>query len=200
MRHASAVVNGGPKSCSNYGSLPYDGVSYEDGHSPAWLQPGGQVPSRTVPAVLDRHREVRRCVDSEEAALNTVHESADEDPANFSDDSLEDVPPPPPPAPQPANKRSSIAWEVSLETDNEALLIPGSTKVVGRRRRKSTDHSSNRLELKFGAGSYANGCMNLSLKWVVAEVNFSPKFARNFNKIQFCKICLEVYFPEVWSG
>lgn len=93
--------------------------------------------------MLDRHREVRRCIETEDNVLNTVQESADEDPANFSDDSLEDVPPPPPPAPQAPNKRESIAWEVFLESDNESLLIPGSTKVVGRRRRKSTDRSSN---------------------------------------------------------
>lgn len=107
------------------------------------------MPPRTVPTVLDRHREVRRCtVDNDEAVLNTVQEIVDEDPANFSDDSLEDVPPPPPPPPvslQPQNKRGSIAWEVSLESDNEALMIPGSAKVVGKRQRKSTDHSSNYL-------------------------------------------------------
>lgn len=105
------------------------------------------MPPRTVPTVLDRHREVRRCVEDEDSTampLNPVEETVDEDPANFSDDSLEDVPPPPPPAPQQsASKRSSIAWEVSLDSENEALLIPGSTKVVGRRRRKSTDHFSN---------------------------------------------------------
>lgn len=64
---------------------------------------------------------------------------ADDDVANFSDDSLEELLPPPPP---PASKRSSIAWEVPLDLDNKALLTPGSTKVIGRRRRRSTDRSS----------------------------------------------------------
>ncbi|XP_046411165.1 uncharacterized protein LOC124298446 isoform X1 [Neodiprion virginianus] len=55
---------------------------------------------------------------------------------HFSDDSLEELLPPPPPI----GKRHSIAWEVSLEDD--PLYAPGSTKVVGRRRRKSSDVSS----------------------------------------------------------
>lgn len=55
---------------------------------------------------------------------------------HFSDDSLEEMLPPPPPI----SKRHSIAWEVSLEDD--PLYAPGSTKVVGRRRRKSSDMSS----------------------------------------------------------
>lgn len=68
------------------------------------------------------------------------------DDEHFSDDSLEETLPPPPPA---CNKRSSIAWEVPL--DDDGLLTPGSTKVIGRRRRKSGSHSStssipNRLE------------------------------------------------------
>ncbi|XP_065199630.1 uncharacterized protein LOC135831225 isoform X3 [Planococcus citri] len=149
----AAAINGvsNTKTCSKYGSLPYDGAFYHDSYPPPWLQRygGGQVPPRTVPTVLDRHREVRRCtVDSDESVLNTVQETVDEDPANFSDDSLEDVPPPPPSPPsasslQPQNKRGSIAWEVSLESDNDAaVLIPGSTKVVGKRHRKSIDHSS----------------------------------------------------------
>ncbi|XP_053982634.1 uncharacterized protein LOC128878448 isoform X1 [Hylaeus volcanicus] len=54
----------------------------------------------------------------------------------FSDDSLEELLPPPPPI----SKRHSIAWEVSLEDD--PLYAPGSTKVIGRRRRKSSDVSS----------------------------------------------------------
>ncbi|XP_076300514.1 uncharacterized protein LOC143218865 isoform X1 [Lasioglossum baleicum] len=59
----------------------------------------------------------------------------------FSDDSLEELlPPPPPPPPLPIGKRHSIAWEVSLEDD--PLYAPGSTKVIGRRRRKSSDMSS----------------------------------------------------------
>ncbi|XP_012257169.2 uncharacterized protein LOC105686691 isoform X2 [Athalia rosae] len=55
---------------------------------------------------------------------------------HFSDDSLEELLPPPPAI----GKRHSIAWEVSLEDD--PLYAPGSTKVVGRRRRKSSDVSS----------------------------------------------------------
>ncbi|KAG7212663.1 hypothetical protein KM043_012944 [Ampulex compressa] len=55
---------------------------------------------------------------------------------HFSDDSLEELLPPPPPI----SKRHSIAWEVSLEDD--PLYAPGSTKVIGRRRRKSSDVSS----------------------------------------------------------
>lgn len=54
----------------------------------------------------------------------------------FSDDSLEELLPPPPAI----SKRHSIAWEVPLEDD--PLYAPGSTKVIGRRRRKSSDVSS----------------------------------------------------------
>lgn len=57
--------------------------------------------------------------------------------SRFSDDSLEEMLPPPPPV---ANKRSSIAWEVPLDQE-DPLMTPGSTKVVGRRRRKSVDNS-----------------------------------------------------------
>lgn len=71
------------------------------------------------------------------ASLKPLAESTD-DPATFSDDSLEELLPPPPPT----SKRSSIAWEVPFDLDDEALMTPGSTKVVGRRRRKSTDRSS----------------------------------------------------------
>ncbi|XP_074095257.1 uncharacterized protein LOC141524952 isoform X2 [Cotesia typhae] len=73
-----------------------------------------------------------------------------EEEERFSDDSLEEMlrsavpqPPPMPPSPesQPVvSKRHSIAWEVSLEED--PLYAPGSTKVVGRRRRRSSDVSS----------------------------------------------------------
>lgn len=73
--------------------------------------------------------------DPEEACLHPLSELADDE--HFSDDSLEEALPPPPPV---CNKRSSIAWEVPL--DDEGLLTPGSTKVVGRRRRKSGSHSS----------------------------------------------------------
>ena len=102
----------------------------------------GPLPPRTLPTAVERHREVRRRGegDSEEQApLRTLSELIDDDHANFSDDSLEELLPPPPP---PASKRSSIAWEVPLDLDDEALLTPGSTKVIGRRRRKSTDRSS----------------------------------------------------------
>ncbi|XP_047370627.1 uncharacterized protein LOC124957622 isoform X3 [Vespa velutina] len=61
----------------------------------------------------------------------------------FSDDSLEELLPPPPSI----SKRHSIAWEVSLEDD--PLYAPGSTKVVGRRRRKSSDVSSVGSASKF---------------------------------------------------
>lgn len=90
---------------------------------------------------MERHREVRRRGegDNEESApLRTLTELTDDDHANFSDDSLEELLPPPPPT----SKRSSIAWEVPFDLDDEALLTPGSTKVIGRRRRKSTDRSS----------------------------------------------------------
>lgn len=92
--------------------------------------------------VVERHREVRRRTPEEEngelPTLKPLIESTDDDHANFSDDSLEELLPPPPPA----SKRSSIAWEVPFDLDDEALMTPGSTKVVGRRRRKSTDRSS----------------------------------------------------------
>ncbi|XP_039279585.1 uncharacterized protein LOC111059742 isoform X2 [Nilaparvata lugens] len=128
-----------------FGSLPYDG-------SLQWLNP---LPPRTLPTAMDRHREVRRRVGGggDEPAegggeaitqqLRIVTESCDDDAANFSDDSLEELlPPPPPPPPPPLTKRGSIAWEVPLDGDDEALLTPGSTKVIGRRRRRSTDRSS----------------------------------------------------------
>ncbi|KAK9510421.1 hypothetical protein O3M35_005212 [Rhynocoris fuscipes] len=82
-----------------------------------------RLPPRTVPTAAEKHREVQLT-----------------DP-NFSDDSLEEVPPPPPP-PVPPSKRGSIAWEVPID-DDEALYTPGSTKVIGRRRRRSTDRSSS---------------------------------------------------------
>ncbi|KAL1124345.1 hypothetical protein AAG570_000974 [Ranatra chinensis] len=74
----------------------------------------GRVPPRTLATAGERHRD-----------------------ANFSDDSLDEVPPPPPPPPP----QASIAWEVPLD-DDDALYTPGSTKVIGRRRRRSTDRSS----------------------------------------------------------
>lgn len=101
-----------------------------------------RVPPRTIPTAIERHREVRRrgseenlSSDPDETILRPLCELADDE--RFSDDSLEEMLPPPPPA---CNKRGSIAWEVSL--DDDALLTPGSTKVVGRRRRKSGSYSS----------------------------------------------------------
>lgn len=67
--------------------------------------------------------------------LRPLSELADDE--RFSDDSLEEMLPPPPPV---CNKRSSIAWEVPLDQE-DPLLTPGSTKVVGRRRRRSGEHS-----------------------------------------------------------
>lgn len=114
--------------------MPYDG-------SLQWLSQRGPLPPRTLPTAVERHREVRRRGegDNEEPApLRTLTELTDDDHTNFSDDSLEELLPPPPPT----SKRSSIAWEVPFDLDEEALLTPGSTKVIGRRRRKSTDRSS----------------------------------------------------------
>ena len=111
------------------------------------------LPPRTVPGAGERHREVTRCP------------LPDEEVADFSDDSLDDmclsggshsqatpykqqqqqtktpqiVSPQPPPSVTP--KRNSIAWEVPIG-EMDSLLTPGSTKVVGRRRRKSADRSS----------------------------------------------------------
>ncbi|XP_031342652.1 uncharacterized protein LOC116170415 isoform X2 [Photinus pyralis] len=120
-----------------YGSLPYQHGLYPLLSSPT------RVPPRTIPTAIERHREVRRhgsednlSSDLEESALRPLSELADDE--HFSDDSLEEMLPPPPPV---ANKRSSIAWEVPLDGD-DPLLTPGSTKVVGRRRRKSGSHSS----------------------------------------------------------
>lgn len=94
-----------------------------------------RLPPRTVASAAERHREVRR----QDQELTSLAELTD---PNFSDDSLEEVPPPPPP-PVPASKRGSIAWEVPID-DDEALYTPGSTKVIGRRRRRSTDRSSKK--------------------------------------------------------
>ncbi|KAJ8935086.1 hypothetical protein NQ314_013031 [Rhamnusium bicolor] len=120
-----------------FGSLPYQHGIYP-------ITSPTRVPPRTVPTALERHREVKRhgsednlSSDLDETpALRPLSELADDE--HFSDDSLEEMlPPPPPPA---CNKRASIAWEVPL--DDEALLTPGSTKVIGRRRRKSGSYSS----------------------------------------------------------
>ncbi|XP_043275643.1 uncharacterized protein [Venturia canescens] len=68
---------------------------------------------------------------------STDFRTQSEEEERFSDDSLEELLPAPGP---PIAKRHSIAWEVSLEED--PLYAPGSTKVVGRRRRRSSDVSS----------------------------------------------------------
>jgi hypothetical protein len=129
-----------------FGSLPYDGALQYARFPPPWLQRPGPLPPRTLPGAIERHREVRRR-GSEDGAdgsgcggeepcppLRTLEELADD----FSDDSLEELLPPPL-----TSKRNSIAWEVPLGLeDADPLLTPGSTKVVGRRRRRSGDQSS----------------------------------------------------------
>ncbi|GJQ85993.1 hypothetical protein Trydic_g14937 [Trypoxylus dichotomus] len=119
-----------------YGSLPFQHGIYP-------ITSPTRVPPRTIPTAIERHREVRRrgsednlSSDLEETMMRPLSELADDE--HFSDDSLEEMLPPPPPA---SSKRASIAWEVPLDND-EALLTPGSTKVIGRRRRKSGSHSS----------------------------------------------------------
>ncbi|XP_008193254.1 uncharacterized protein LOC659317 isoform X1 [Tribolium castaneum] len=118
-----------------FGSLPFQHGIYP-------ITSPTRVPPRTIPTALERHREVKRrgsednlSSDLEGSALRPLSELADDE--HFSDDSLEEMLPPPPPV---TNKRASIAWEVPL--DDDALLTPGSTKVIGRRRRKSGSHSS----------------------------------------------------------
>ncbi|KAJ9583734.1 hypothetical protein L9F63_021922, partial [Diploptera punctata] len=119
-----------------FGSLPYDGALQYARFPPPWLQRPGPLPPRTLPGAIERHREVRRREPC--PPLRTLDELTDDDRANFSDDSLEELLPPPP-----ASKRNSIAWEVPLGVDDsDPLLTPGSTKVVGRRRRRSGEHSS----------------------------------------------------------
>ncbi|XP_022914133.1 uncharacterized protein [Onthophagus taurus] len=118
-----------------YGSLPFQ-------HGIFPITSPTRVPPRTVPTVIERHREVRRRGSEDnlssdfEEARRPMSEMADDE--HFSDDSLEEMLPPPPPV---VNKRASIAWEVPLDSD-DALMTPGSTKVIGRRRRKSGSHSS----------------------------------------------------------
>ncbi|XP_057670667.1 uncharacterized protein LOC130902495 isoform X1 [Diorhabda carinulata] len=119
-----------------FGSLPYQHCVYP-------ITSPTRVPPRTVPTALERHREVKRhgsddnlSSDLEEIPALRIRSELDDE--HFSDDSLEEIlPPPPPPV---CNKRASIAWEVPL--DDDALLTPGSTKVIGRRRRKSGSYSS----------------------------------------------------------
>ena len=90
----------------------------------------------------DRYSEGRCCSEvfstrcSEFSTRNSTDFRTQSEEEHFSDDSLEELLPPPPAV----GKRHSIAWEVSL--DDDPLYVPGSTKVVGRRRRKSSDVSS----------------------------------------------------------
>ncbi|XP_011502948.1 PREDICTED: uncharacterized protein LOC105366264 [Ceratosolen solmsi marchali] len=91
----------------------------------------------------EHYSEVYSTRNSDFSARNSVDFRTQSEEEHFSDDSLEELLPPPPTL----NKRHSIAWEVTL--DDEALYAPGSTKVVGRRRRKSSDLSSFGSTSKF---------------------------------------------------
>lgn len=84
----------------------------------------------------ERYSDLFSTRNSDFSARNSADFRTQSEEERFSDDSLEELLPPPPPI----SKRHSIAWEVSLEDD--PLYAPGSTKVVGRRRRKSSDVSS----------------------------------------------------------
>ncbi|KAK6623180.1 hypothetical protein RUM43_009032 [Polyplax serrata] len=124
---------------NRYGSLPYEGALNHSRYPPPWMQKTGPLPPRTLACALDKHREVRRQTEDPEdrTVFATVDVMVEDNGGNFSDDSLEDSLPP-------ASKRGSIAWEVPLGFESEeTYLTPGSTKVIGRRRRKSTDYSSN---------------------------------------------------------
>ncbi|CAH0557140.1 unnamed protein product [Brassicogethes aeneus] len=121
-----------------YGSLPFHHGVYP-------LTSPTRIPQRISPSQrlsMERRREAKRSAsedlssDMEDNVLRPLSELADDE--HFSDDSLEEILPPPPQTP---NKRASIAWEVPLD-DEETLLRPGSTKVIGRRRRKSGSCSS----------------------------------------------------------
>lgn len=87
----------------------------------------------------ERYSDLFSTRNSDFSARNSADFRTQSEEERFSDDSLEELLPPPPPI----SKRHSIAWEVSLEDD--PLYAPGSTKVVGRRRRKSSDVSSKCL-------------------------------------------------------
>lgn len=91
----------------------------------------------------ERYSDLFSTRNSDFSARNSADFRTQSEEERFSDDSLEELLPPPPPI----SKRHSIAWEVSLEDD--PLYAPGSTKVVGRRRRKSSDVSSKCLLVYF---------------------------------------------------
>lgn len=91
----------------------------------------------------ERYSDLFSTRNSDFSARNSADFRTQSEEERFSDDSLEELLPPPPPI----SKRHSIAWEVSLEDD--PLYAPGSTKVVGRRRRKSSDVSSKCLSSSF---------------------------------------------------
>ncbi|XP_017888856.1 dentin sialophosphoprotein isoform X2 [Ceratina calcarata] len=84
----------------------------------------------------ERYSDVFSTRNSDFSTRNSTDFRTQSEEERFSDDSLEELLPPPPAI----SKRHSIAWEVSLEDD--PLYAPGSTKVIGRRRRKSSDVSS----------------------------------------------------------
>jgi len=90
----------------------------------------------SAPTSEERYSDLFSTRNSDFSARNSADFRTQSEEERFSDDSLEELLPPPPPI----SKRHSIAWEVSLEDD--PLYAPGSTKVVGRRRRKSSDVSS----------------------------------------------------------
>lgn len=121
---------------NRFASLQTNGLQAHRTQQPSWLPPR--------PATADQ---LQRTSAGEEE--------------HFSDDSLEDMPPPPPPPDmevEAVSKRSSIAWEVPLDSDPPdpqdafgdpaGALTPGSTKVVGRRRRRqSTENYSSSSSL-----------------------------------------------------
>lgn len=91
----------------------------------------------------ERYSEIFSTRNSDFSTRNSTDFRTQSEEEHFSDDSLEELLPPPPAL----SKRHSIAWEVSL--DDDPLYVPGSTKVVGRRRRKSSDVSSEYFKRYF---------------------------------------------------
>lgn len=91
----------------------------------------------------ERYSEIFSTRNSEFSTRNSTDFRTQSEEEHFSDDSLEELLPPPPAL----SKRHSIAWEVTL--DDDPLYVPGSTKVVGRRRRKSSDVSSEYIIYNF---------------------------------------------------